>query len=277
MNKTNATYLKRISFYSISLLPLLIPVAQANDLPVTSPLATQNFNQPAISIIIDDMGYRLKSGQRAINLPGAITYSFLPHAPHVEQLSKTAHEKNKEVMLHLPMESEAGKKLGPGGLTECMSEKKFSEVLQSSISSVPHVSGFNNHMGSRLTRSPLWMKRLMQQVALKNSLFFVDSKTTSDSVAMKVARGEGLNSIQRDIFIDHEESKSFIQKQLRKLIRKAQQNGSALAIAHPKKVTLAELEQWLPVLESKGIKLVPVSELIKLRQQRKIALWKKVN
>ena len=121
------------------------------------------------------------------------------------------------------------------------------------------------------------MKRLMQQVALKNSLFFVDSKTTSDSVAMKVARREGLNSIQRDIFIDHEESKSFIQKQLRKLIRKAQQKGTALAIAHPKKVTLAELEQWLPVLESNGIKLVPVSELIKLRQQRKIALWKKIN
>ena len=275
MNKTNATYLKRISFYSISLLSLLIPVAQANDFPLTPPHKVQNLNQPAISIIIDDMGYRLSSGQRAIKLPGAITYSFLPHAPHVQQLSKTAREQNKEVMLHLPMESEAGKKLGPGGLTECMSEKKFSEVLQSSISSVPYVSGFNNHMGSRLTRSPLWMKKLMQQVALKNSLYFVDSKTTSDSVAMKVARSEGLNSIQRDIFIDHEESKTFIQKQLRKLIRKAKKNGTALAIAHPKKITLSELEQWLPLLESQGVKLVPVSELITLQQQRKIALWKK--
>ena len=275
MIKTNATYLKRISFYSISLLSLLIPVAQANDIPLTPPQSIQNINQPAISIIIDDMGYRLKSGQRAINLPGAITYSFLPHAPHAIQLSETAHAQNKEVMLHLPMESEAGKKLGPGGLTECMSEKKFSEVLQSSISSIPYVSGFNNHMGSRLTRSPLWMKKLMQQVALKNSLYFVDSKTTSDSVALRVARSEGLDSIQRDIFIDHEESKSFIQKQLRKLIRKAKKNGTALAIAHPKKVTIGELEQWLPLLESKGVKLVPVSELITLQQQRKIALWRK--
>lgn len=120
------------------------------------------------------------------------------------------------------------------------------------------------------------MKKLMQQVALKNSLFFVDSKTTSDSVAMSVAQREGLNSIQRDIFIDHEASKSFIQKQLRKLISKAQKNGTALAIAHPKNLTLFELEQWLPVLESKGIKLVPVSELIALQQQRKIALWKKI-
>lgn len=267
--------MRKVSFYCISLLSLLTAMVQADDLTVSSAPRSQNINQPAISIIIDDMGYRLISGQRAINLPGAITYSFLPHAPHVKQLSGTAYKQNKEVMLHLPMEAEAGKKLGPGGLMECMSEKKFAEVLQSSIRSVPHVSGFNNHMGSLLTKSPLWMKRLMQQVAAKNRLFFVDSRTTSDSVAMEVAHSEGLSSIQRDIFIDHEESKEFIQKQLRKLIRKAQRNGTALAIAHPKKVTLAELEQWLPLLESKGVKLVPVSQLITLRQQRKIALWKK--
>lgn len=278
MNKTKTTYLKRISFYFISLLPLLTSLAQANELPQipVNPIPTNlNFNQPAISIIIDDMGYRLKSGHRAINLPGAITYSFLPHAPHVDQLSKVAHEQNKEVMLHLPMESEGGKRLGPGGLTECMTEKKFVEVLQSGIKSIPHVSGINNHMGSLLTKSSIWMKRLMREVSTEKNLFFVDSKTTSDSVALKEARAEGLNSIQRDIFIDHEDSKSFIQKQLRKLIRKAQRNGTALAIAHPKKMTLVELEQWLPELESKGIKLVPVSELINLRQQRKLALWKK--
>lgn len=274
MNNIHVTKVKKITCYCFCLLPLISVVAKANELPIESYPTNQNITQPAISIIIDDMGYRLNSGQKAINLPGAITYAFLPHSPHVKQLSQSAYEKNKEVMLHLPMESEAGKKLGPGGLTECMTEKKFAEVLQASIDSVPYVTGFNNHMGSRLTQSQLWMKRLMQQVALKNSLFFVDSRTTSNSVAMKVARSQGLNSIQRDIFIDHEETKSFIQKQLRMLISKAKKNGTALAIAHPKKETIAELAEWLPLLESKGIRLVPVSELIQLQQQRNIALWK---
>ncbi|MCW8901602.1 MAG: divergent polysaccharide deacetylase family protein [Gammaproteobacteria bacterium] len=278
MKKANSIPSRKISFFFISLLPLIPALVQANEFPITPlpPVINNlNVNQPAISIIIDDMGYRLKSGQRAVNLPGDLTYSFLPHAPHVNKLSQNAHEQNKEVMLHLPMEAEAGKKLGPGGLTECMTEKKFNEVLLSSINSIPHVSGFNNHMGSLLTKSPLWMKRLMQEVAMDKKLFFVDSKTTSDSVAHKVASAEGLNSIQRDIFIDHEDSKIFIQKQLRKLIQKAQQNGTALAIAHPKEITLSELEKWLPELESKGIKLVSVSKLISLRQQRKLALWKK--
>ena len=177
-------------------------------------------------------------------------------------------------MLHLPMEAESGKKLGPGGLTECMTEQKFVKVLESSIESVPYASGFNNHMGSLLTKSQLWMTRVMREIASDKNLFFVDSKTTSQSVAFKVARIEGLKSIKRDIFIDHKESKEFIHQQLKKLIKRAKRKGTALAIAHPKRITLSILEKWLPELEAKGIKLVPVSTLISLQQQRRLALWK---
>ena len=271
MLKRNQHNRNGFRYLLISLLTFSIEVTQANEPSVTNNLV---FNQPAISIIIDDMGYRLKSGHRAVELPGAVTYSFLPHAPHVNELSQIAHEQNKEVMLHLPMEAVGGKKLGPGGLTECMTEKKFVKVLESNIESIPHISGFNNHMGSLLTKSQLWMTRLMREVATDKKLFFVDSKTTSDSVALKVAREEGLKSIKRDIFIDHEESEVFINKQLNKLIKRAQRKGTALAIAHPKKITLAILEKWLPKLEAKGIKLVPVSTLISLQQQRRLVLWK---
>jgi hypothetical protein len=253
---------------------MILSLVQADELPENLPVNNLNLNQPAISIIIDDMGYRLKSGHRAINLPGAITYSFLPHSPHANQLSQLAHDQSKEVMLHLPMEAESGKKLGPGGLTEDMTEKKFVEVLESNIESVPHANGFNNHMGSLLTKSQLWMTRLMREMATDKDLFFVDSKTTGSSVALKVARAEGLKSIKRDIFIDHEDSEKFIKNQLRKLIKKARRRGTALAIAHPKRITLSVLEEWLPELEAQGIQLVSVSKLISLQQQRKVALWK---
>lgn len=254
----------------ISLLSLITSLVQANDLSLSKS------SLPAISIIIDDMGYRLNSGSRAINLSGALTYSFLPHAPHVIALSKSAHQQNKEVMLHLPMEAESGKKLGPGGLTEGMTKQQFVEVLESNIESVPHVKGFNNHMGSLLTKSQLWMTRLMRKMASDKNLFFVDSRTTSDSVASAVAQAEGLQSITRDIFIDHEESNKFIHRQLKKLIKRAKRKGTALAIAHPKKITLSILEKWLPTLEHQGVRLVPVSTLIGLQQEKRLALLNRV-
>jgi len=277
--KRNQNIQIRFRLLFISLLVPLLQVTQANETPsvATSVASNLNITLPAISIIIDDMGYRLRSGHRAVNLPGAITYSFLPHAPHVHQLSQRAHAQNKEVMLHLPMEAESGKKLGPGGLTESMTEKNFVKVLADNINSVPYVSGFNNHMGSLLTKNQLWMTRLMREISASKNLFFVDSKTTSDSVALQTARKQGLKSINRDIFIDHETSEVFIEKQLKKLIKKARRTGTALAIAHPKKITLSVLEKWLPELKAKGITLVPVSTLITLQKQRRLALWKASN
>jgi polysaccharide deacetylase 2 family uncharacterized protein YibQ len=273
--KRNQQPLNRLRFFLISLLPLITFLAQANEPSTNSVKINPDLKLPTISIIIDDMGYRLKAGSRAVNLSGDITYSFLPHTPYARQLSQLAHAQNKEVMLHLPMQAESGKKLGPGGLTVDMTEQKFIEVLESSINSIPYVSGFNNHMGSLLTKDQLWMKKLMHKVAANKKLFFVDSKTTSESIALKIARAEGLQSTQRDIFIDHENSKKFILQQLEKLIKRARRKGTALAIAHPKKTTLSVLEKWLPELEKRGIRLVFVSKLIRLQQQRRLVLWKK--
>lgn len=275
MIKQNQTFKKGFCALVVSLLPLTTSVVHADDINVTPP--TDLINQPAISIIIDDMGYRLSAGNRAINLPGALTYSFLPHSPYSATLSKFAYDQSKEIMLHLPMEAESGNKLGPGGLTEGMTEKQFSQVLESSIEAIPHASGFNNHMGSLLTKNQLWMTRLMREVAIDKKLFFVDSKTTSQSIALQTARTEGLKTSKRDIFIDHEESVEFIQRQLKKLIKRAKSKGTALAIAHPKKITLAVLEKWLPELEANGIKLVSVSTLINLQQEKRLALLKTTN
>ena len=272
MTTQNQTLQKGFCYFIVSLLSLSTSAAQADALIVTP--STELINQPAISIIIDDMGYRLREGNRAINLPGSFTYSFLPHSPYSAALSKSAHDQSKEIMLHLPMQAESGNKLGPGGLTESMTEKKFAQVLESSIESIPYARGFNNHMGSLLTKNQLWMTRLMREVAIDKNLFFVDSKTTSQSIALQTARAEGLKTSKRDIFIDHEESVEFIQRQLKKLIKRAKQKGTALAIAHPKKLTLAILEKWLPELEANGIKLVSVSTLINLQQEKRLALLK---
>ncbi|MDZ7803432.1 divergent polysaccharide deacetylase family protein [Thiohalophilus sp.] len=71
--------------------------------------------QPAVSIIIDDLGNQQRSGLRAIDLPGPVTYAILPHRPFTRLLARHAHRQNKEVMIHLPMEAETGAALGPGG------------------------------------------------------------------------------------------------------------------------------------------------------------------
>jgi len=230
-------------------------------------------SSPMISIIIDDLGYKYKAGQRAVRLNGNFTYAFLPNTPYARRLAEQAHQQQKEIMLHLPMEAEAENRLGSGALTQCMSEKEFKNLVHSNLAAIPHVRGFNNHMGSRLTKSSRLMGWLMQAAMFRDDLYFVDSRTTSESVAQYEAIQRQIATTRRDVFLDYERSPDTVAAQLNDLVRNAKRYGTALAIGHPYPETLATLEAWLPTLKQQGIKLVPVSELIRAQQQRRIESW----
>ncbi len=226
-------------------------------------------SRPTISIIIDDIGYQLAADTRAIELPGPIAYAFLPHTPYSIELAKLAHSYNKEIMLHAPMQpsnSDKNHLLGPGALIMDMSEQQFIKTLQEDLAAIPHVIGINNHMGSLLTRHPGHMLWLMREMNRQGSLFFVDSLTSSQSVANKVALEHSVPALKRDIFLDHVADEEHINRQFDKLIAIAKKRGQAIAIGHPYKATLDVLEKRLPELEALEVNLIPVSEMIK--QQR---------
>ncbi len=228
---------------------------------------------PVISIIIDDLGYQHKAGLRALRLDGEITYAFLPRAPFTRKLAEQAYRLQKEIMLHLPMESEGENRLGPGALTQCMSEMEFKNRVRSSLAAVPHVQGFNNHMGSYLTKNPRLMSWLMQTLMFRDDLYFVDSRTTTETVAQQEAERRHIATTRRDIFLDYERDANIVAEQLVALVHQARRDGTALAIGHPYPETLAALEAWLPSLQQQGIELVPVSQLIQRRQQGRIMPW----
>lgn len=229
----------------------------------TSSGTTVRNDGPVIAIIIDDMGENRPAGQRAIDLPGAVTYSFLPHRTHARPLAELAHARNKEVVLHLPMEAVNRRALGAGAITSRMSEQEVIQTLRDGLAAVPHVTGINNHMGSLLTRQPVHMQWLMREVGQIGNLYFVDSRTTADSVAYAVAAQFGVPNLERDIFLDNERAEPAIVAQFEQLIAKARQRGAALAIGHPYPETLTVLEQYLPRLKEYGVELVTVSELVR--------------
>ena len=227
-----------------------------------------------ISIIIDDLGNQLAAGERAVKLPGALTCAFLPHLPYSARLAELAHARHKEIMLHLPMESDSGKRLGPGGLTRAMDARQIKAEMRRGLDAIPHVRGFNNHMGSRLTRDPRHMRWVMQAAMFRDDLYFVDSRTTRDSVALLEAEKRHIRGTRRDIFLDYEkDDAAVVRQQLKRLVERARRKGSALAIGHPYRETLTVLEEWLPTLARQGIRLVPVSDLISIRKQRRNESW----
>lgn len=236
---------------------------------------------PAIvSIVIDDLGDRRTEGLQAIELPGSVTYAVLPHTAHGSSLARLAHSLGKEVLVHIPMEAVSGRALGPGGLTAMLSKQQFERRLLAAIESVPHAQGVSNHMGSRLTSMPQQMRWLMGVIKMRHDWMFLDSRTTSDSVALSIARDAGLRTTARDVFLDNDVNVDAIRTRYREFIAKARMHGSAVAIGHPYPETLQVLAEELPHLNrqdsnhtdarkraylapsARQIRLVPLSTLI---------------
>ncbi|MFK7795147.1 MAG: divergent polysaccharide deacetylase family protein [Gammaproteobacteria bacterium] len=219
-----------------------------------------------VAIIIDDLGNSLKQGQKLIDLPYQLTYSFLPNRPHSERLAKRAASFGKEVMVHLPMQSSGRLDLGYGALTIELTQKEFQESVQLSINSVPHARGVNNHMGSLLTQHPGHMSWLMQVLSNReDNLYFVDSKTTALTVASQIAKEHYVPNISRDVFIDNSKSEEDIKRQLKYLKKITMRKGFAVAIGHPYPSTIRLLSDYLPTLLEHNIEVVPVTQLIELR------------
>jgi polysaccharide deacetylase 2 family uncharacterized protein YibQ len=213
-----------------------------------------------IAIIIDDIGYR-QSDAAALTLPGKITYAILPHTPFGKTLAQQAFKDNRDVILHIPMEAENGKKLGPGALTSAMSEQAIRQELSRAFEEIPFALGINNHMGSKLTKlyKPMvWTMRFLKE----RNLIFIDSVTTGRTKAERIAYKLGVPTTHRQFFLDNELNSEYIDRQFMLLIEYAQQHKSVVAIAHPHPESITALNRLIPLLAQLEIDLVPISTLV---------------
>ncbi|WP_082873398.1 divergent polysaccharide deacetylase family protein [Oleiphilus sp. HI0079] len=218
----------------------------------------------SIAIVIDDLGHHYERGKALVDMPYPLTLSFLPGRKYTLALSKRAYLAGKEVMLHAPMENTRQFPLGFGGLTSDMDKVAVQRSLQTSIVGVPHLVGLNNHMGSALTQNPKAMSWVMELVS-SYPLYFLDSKTSASSVAASTAKRYGIPTMVRDVFLDHEQTPDYVEKQFEKLLDIAQRKGQAIAIAHPHKVTIDFLQEVLPSLGERGITIATASGLWQMK------------
>jgi|TARA_R110002049_G_scaffold154701_4_gene319364 polysaccharide deacetylase 2 family uncharacterized protein YibQ len=231
-------------------------------------LSADTDQAPTIAIIIDDMGHSYEQGVELINLPFPLTLSFLPERPFTKRLIEMANFHKKEIMLHTPMQNSMGFDLGFGGLRKNMDEATLKRTLIDSLQKIHYMVGLNNHMGSVLTTDPKAMKWVMETIS-QYPFYFVDSRTSSKSVAANMAAKFNIPNLSRDIFLDHVQNRDFIQKQFLKLIAIAKKNGTAIAIGHPHPETVKYLSWALSKLDEKGISIATISSLWQIRHPQK--------
>lgn len=217
-----------------------------------------------LAILLDDAGQSMELVPAAAALPEAVAVAVLPFLPHSVDTAAELHRTGHEIWLHLPMEPNGypRRNPGPGAVLTSMSEEDVRRTVRSALNNIPFIVGVNNHMGSKATANLRVMTWVMQEISARG-LAFLDSRTTAATVAEEAARAQGIHTGRRKVFLDNSSAEATIERQLSEAIYRARREGSLVAIGHLHASTLRVLERELPGISSRGIDLVPPSELVR--------------
>ncbi len=220
---------------------------------------------PRIAIIIDDIGYDRTMAKKFLDLDAVLTFSILPYSTYEKRIARAAHSRGFDVMLHLPMEPNEYPLInpGPGVLLTSMSPDQLINQLNEDLDAVPFVKGVNNHMGSKMTANGPQLHQIFS-ILRKRGLYFIDSRTTVDTLCGPSAQLLQVPFAQKDVFIDHIPEPDFVRKTIHRLIKIAENHGEAVGIGHPHTVTYEVLREMLPELKEKTI-LVRASDIVHIQ------------
>ena len=217
-----------------------------------------------IAIVIDDFGYRnddVSDGFLKIN--ANLTYAIIPGHNYSTSFGEKAANAGYEVIVHMPMEN-TGKTYGEEKfvLMTDMDSETIKRRINNAFFQIPTAIGMNNHQGSKASADQHVMSNVAKVIKEKG-LFFLDSRTTVETVIVTTMEVFGVPTAKRNIFLDNEDSELEIRTQLEKLVKKAERDGSSIGIGHAKRKTLSVLEAEIPKLQKRGFKFVFVSEMVR--------------
>lgn len=255
------------------------PVPQPVPTPVPPPDYPREKPEPAVTqpepvtpaggrgrlaIVIDDMGTSLQEARSLAGIGVPLTFAIIPGLRSYREVAAFASAQGVETMIHIPMQSKEWpqRRLESNGLLVSMADADIRERLEGFIRDIPRAVGANNHTGSEFTEHEQQMTAVLG-VLKENGLFFIDSVTTPKSVGQRLARGMGVRSGRRNVFLDNEQNNAYILGQLSQAVRQARKNGGAIAICHPHPATIKALSSALPSLKNQGITLVRASQLVR--------------
>ncbi|MFQ5666277.1 MAG: divergent polysaccharide deacetylase family protein [Candidatus Binatia bacterium] len=217
---------------------------------------------PRAAVIIDDLGNDLRIARELASIEAPLTFAVMPFRPFSKEVAELAALLGREVLLHVPMEADSGQAFGARDILRVNAGRAdVLSQLDRSLGSVPHAVGVSNHMGSRFTSDRahmLWVLRSLKE----RGLFFVDSRTTPNSVACEVAAAMDTPCAARDLFLDDRDEEAAIAGRLRALRSLARTRGDVIAIGHARAATLAALRTAVPRFRAAGVEIVPVSTII---------------
>jgi polysaccharide deacetylase 2 family uncharacterized protein YibQ len=200
-----------------------------------------------IAVLLEEAGAgpgRWRLLERFCALRPPLGLALFPEGEHLGEVLDLAQARGHQVLVHRPVDPE-----------EPPEPEALRQQLRLDLKRVPEAVGVDVSGAS----SPLVAEALRE--ARRNELLFVDRAAALDFDAGEMAREARVRAVRRDLFIDEADNRAAVEKKLWELAELAAQQGQALGLGRARESTLLALEAVLPRLETRGFRLVPLSQL----------------
>lgn len=234
------------------------PAARLSDIP-DIPAAQ---GRAKLAFVFDDAGHNLNQLEKFVSLPFPVTIAVLPQLPHSKECAARVRAAGKEVILHQPMQAvNLNVNPGPGAVTPEMTGGQIAAVIRENVAEIGPVRGINNHEGSLICEDEMRIGSVLQTVS-DLGIYFLDSRTTSQSRVPQAAMSLGLSYYERNVFLDNTKNRADILAEIVKGVGIANRTGAVILIGHVWSADILPgiLLELYPILAEKGYTLTSVSD-----------------
>jgi hypothetical protein len=216
---------------------------------------------PCLAVVIDDVGRDPAALRRLLATEAELTFAVLPHAEHTQLASAEIRSHGREILVHLPMMPQDPAQISDEQIV-LGRDRTIESAAQACLERIPGAAGANNHMGSAVSQDPEAAQQLARVLA-RNDLWFLDSRTVTDSQLCKAATSAGVPCLERDVFLDDPPGAAALESAMARAVTVARRRGWAIAIGHPFPATVEALAKWL---QDAPVRVVRLSALARTGQ-----------
>jgi polysaccharide deacetylase 2 family uncharacterized protein YibQ len=201
----------------------------------------------------------------AMRAPFAV--ALVPGGKGSNAIFRAAHERSREVVLHLPLEPIHYPQLdpGPGTILVTMKPAKIAGTVRHYLDQAEPVAAVANHMGSLATQDMTVMSAIYRELR-RDHLPFLHMNPAAGAVCKSLASQEGVTYDEPDMVLDGEtrgDDTKALDRAWNTTLDEARRRGHLVVMLRATPLAMRWLPRALDAKHLAGVSVVPLSSLIR--------------
>jgi polysaccharide deacetylase 2 family uncharacterized protein YibQ len=222
---------------------------------------------PRLAIVLFGFGDELDEARRVFDLSVPFAVALAPDTKSSSAMFRAAHEKGREVVLHIPLEPVNYPQLnpGPGTLLVTLKPDRATGTMRRWLDRSGPVVGVANHMGSLATQDMTLMGAVYRELKRRH-LPFIHVQPAAGAVCRSLAAELGVIYDEPDAVLDTEaraKTPKALDRRWREILEQARTRERTAVWVRVTPLTREWLKRATTVKRLDGVDLAPLSGVIR--------------